>query len=222
MQVQWTDFNGIAEQIAKELAPVWKDVADVLTDMPLHLKASDQAGLQGSPIFDPVGTNSYIARELAARSWMPKVAIAAPYRFLGTDVDFIKSGMLLEVQFSNYPFLWNNVLRAELFFKARTHLAGIPVDALAVVTKGHMFPSSQSTLYYEQANNQLSALIQHNVFDVPIRLIGLFETPGTTVEAVFTEYHTARYSRTVVRRTDRDCQITTGRTRKGRCGLRLL
>lgn len=47
-----------------------------------------------------------------------------------------------------------------------------------------MFPASNSTLYYEQAVNQLTALIKYQVFDVPIRLIGLFEQQNTIVPII--------------------------------------
>ncbi|MFM2063962.1 MAG: hypothetical protein RLZZ507_3633 [Cyanobacteriota bacterium] len=38
----------------------WEEINTVLSQMPLHIKASDQAGIQGNLIFDPVGTNEYI------------------------------------------------------------------------------------------------------------------------------------------------------------------
>ncbi|MEH2284834.1 MAG: hypothetical protein V7K90_26540 [Nostoc sp.] len=58
---------------------------------------------------------------------------------------------------SNYPFLLNNTLRSELFFKAKTEFVGYPTNLVIIVTKALMFPASNSTLYYEQAVNQLTA-----------------------------------------------------------------
>ncbi len=59
-----------------------------------------------------------------------------------------------------------------------------------------MFPASNSTLYYEQAVSQITELSRNKVFDVPIRLVGLFANHGAA-NAVYTEYSAARYSRTV-------------------------
>ena len=190
--------------------------------MPLHLKASDQAGLQGNLIFDPVGTNEHIKRELMNLRWNANTPIPSQFSFLGTDVDFLKSGLLVEVQFSNYPFLLNNTVRSELFFKARTRLGNSTVDAAVIITKAHMFPASNSTLYYEQAQNQLTELANHNVFDVPIRLVGLFETDSGIADVMFTEYENPRYSRTVVNRSSRRCRISAGRTSRGRCTLAMV
>lgn len=190
--------------------------------MPLHLKASDQAGLQGNPIFDPVGTNEYIKRELLQIQWRANIPIPDKFKFLGTDVDFLKNGLLIEAQFSNYPFLLNNTVRSELFFKARTQLGNSDVDSVGIITKAHMFPASNSTLYYEQAVKQLTELASHNVFDVPIRLIGLFEDRNQDVPVTFTEYENPRYSRTVVNRETRQCRISSGRSSRSRCALRII
>lgn len=190
--------------------------------MPLHIKASDQAGIQGNAIFDPVGTNEYIKAAFIHDGWQSNIPIPAPYRFLGTDVDFAKTGIIIEIQFSNYPFLLNNTLRSELFFKAKTEFVGYPTNLVIIVTKALMFPASNSTLYYEQAVNQLTALAKNQVFDVPIRLVGLFEQQNTIVPIIWTEYLSKRYSRTVNTRVSRQCQIIAGRSARSRCLINLL
>jgi hypothetical protein len=190
--------------------------------MPLHIKASDQAGIQGNPIFDPVGTNEYIKAALMKLGWLANIPIPIEYSFLGTDIDFGKAGVIVESQFSNYPFLLNNTLRSELFFKAGTIFAGHPTQLVILITKALMFPASNSTLYYEQAVRQLTALAEYNVFDAPIRLVGLFEQPNSIVPVVWTAYSSARYSRIVQTRIIRQCQIISGRSLRSRCLLRLL
>ncbi len=123
---------------------------------------------------------------------------------------------MVEVQFSNYPFLLNNTLRSELFFRSGTVFHEIPTRLVVVISKAGMFPSSNSTLYYEQALNQLTALSQHHVFTVPMRLVGLFAESGT-VEAIWTDYSAARYSRTVIARNQRRFTIEIGRA--GKCRI---
>jgi len=83
MLIEVTDFNGAAEQALSEHASEWQDLEEILTAMPLHVKASDQAGKQGRPIFDPVGTNQTVKAGLVARGWRPNVPIPAEYSFLG-------------------------------------------------------------------------------------------------------------------------------------------
>jgi hypothetical protein len=211
MQIKFQDFNGAGAAIASSYSTQWTELQRVLTAMPLYLKASDQANIQGRAIFDPVGTNQRIADGLTPLGWQQKIAIPENFKFLGTDVDFGKNGVIVEVQFSNYPFLLNNTQRSDLFYRAKTIFHGAPTGLAVIVTKAGMFPSSNSTLYYEQALSQLSALAKHQGFEVPIRLVGLFETIGQ-VQAVWTDYSAARYSRTVGARTQRGFDITAGRS----------
>ncbi len=88
--------------------------------------------------------------------WLVNIPIPVDYSFLGTDIDFGKAGVIVESQFSNYPFLLNNTLRSELFFKAGTIFAGHPTQLVILITKALMYPASNSTLYYEQAVRQLT------------------------------------------------------------------
>ncbi|MBD2300734.1 restriction endonuclease [Aulosira sp. FACHB-615] len=194
----------------------WNEISTSLTKMPLHIKPSDQANIKGNPIFDPVGSNQYIKNTLVKLGWHSNILIPVEYRFLGKDVDFGKSGILLESQFSNYPFLLNNLLRSELFFKSSIHFAGNSTKLLVIITKAQMFPASNSTLYYEQAVQQLTALIKHHVFDIPIRLIGLFEQKNTTISAIYTVYQSTRYSRIVNTQIDCQCQILSSNARSKR------
>jgi hypothetical protein len=216
MHIRYQDFNGAGQVVANGYQQEWMELENVLTSMPLHLKASDQAGILGRAIFDPVGTNQHIADGLIPLGWGQKILIPQSFKFLGTDVDFGKNGIVVEVQFSNYPFLLNNTIRSELFYRSQTVFHKWPTALIVIVVKGGMFPSSNSTLYYEQALNQLNALAQHGVFTVPIRLVGLFENVGP-VWANWTGYSMARYSRTIGTRELRQFEITQGRL--GRCRI---
>src|SRR5690348_2978616 len=49
-----TDFNSAETVFSGQLQAEWEELESVLRAMPLHVKASDQAGIQGRAIFDPV------------------------------------------------------------------------------------------------------------------------------------------------------------------------
>ena len=216
MKLLITDYNFQESDLNPFLLSKSREMQLALEKLPLHLKASDQKGKQGTPIFDPVGTNNAIKTAFVNLGWDPNVTIPAEYNFLGTDVDFSLQGIVAEVQFSNYPFLLNNLLRSELFYKSKIPLPSNPLDLLVVITKAGMFTSSNSTLYYEQAQKQLSALSDGNVFDVPIRLIGLTSETGKVIAAKWTDYSSARYSRTVHKQSDIEVrvEIPVGQRRK--------
>ena len=208
MQIRHTDFNGAGALFADSLAKEWRQIELTLIELSLHLKASDQASIQGRLIFDPVGTNAAIKTGLeGTHHWSSNVPMPHEFRCLGKGFDFAHNGVLVEVQFSNYPFLLNNTVRAELVFKSRTLMAGTPVGALVIISKANMFPASNSTLYYEQGVNQLVELSRNGVFDVPTRMVGLFSDIGM-VDAVCTNYHALRYSRTVVEQTIKRVDIS--------------
>jgi hypothetical protein len=207
MRIQFTDYNGADVVLSNNYSTEWAEIQSSLQALPLHLKASDQAGIQGTPIFDPVGTNKYIKADLVRKGWIPNIRIPTEFKFLGSNIDFGKSGMLVEVQFSNYPFLLNNAIRSELFHKSGFVIAGRQMEIAVFIVKAHMFPCSNSTLYYEQAVKQLDSLVVHHVFDVPMRLIGLFENEGQNIPATWTEYSNPRYSREVTSRRNLTCSI---------------
>lgn len=219
MIVRTTDFNGADNAVSGSYSRQWEDVNRTLQNMPLHLKVSGQLRIQGRPIFDPVGSNEYIKKILTESDvrWRANLLIPKEYDFWGTDVDCCNEGMLLEAQFSHYSFLSNNLLRSELFFKSKTLLTGHPVGVVIIVTKAHMFPASNSTLYYEQAVNQLASLAKNRVFDVPIRLVGLFQQTGVSVPIKMTDYSRGR-SRKVASRLDYYCTANEASGRR-RCSL---
>ncbi|MGB7521820.1 MAG: BglII/BstYI family type II restriction endonuclease [Spirulinaceae cyanobacterium] len=222
MLIKFTDFNTADTIIREFYNPEWNDIIAILSGMSLHIKASDQAGIQGNLIFDPVGTNQCIKNNLVNKGWQANIPIPSEYRFLGKDIDFGKAGIIIESQFSHYSFLLNHTLGSELFFKAGTAFAGKATKLVVLIAKAKMFPASNSTLYYEQAVQQLTALAEYRVFDVPIRLIGLFEQQNTTIDVIWTKYSSTRYSRKVQTRKNLQCQISPGKLTHSRCQLHII
>ena len=216
VRIESTDFNGAGRLIADRYPAQWKEVEEIIEAMPLQVYGSDEAGKQGNLIFNVKGTNSHLKDAFLDRDWGANVQIPAAYRVLGTDVDFVKDGVLVEAQFSNYPFLSNNILRSDVFFKNRVPMGGGPVGLLLIITKAWMFPASQGTLYYEQAVNQLRLLLENGAFEVPARVIGMFEERNSIVDAVWTKYTEARHSRTEAARENRRVRISPGTTARSR------
>ncbi|BAZ82675.1 MAG: restriction endonuclease [Dolichospermum sp.] len=177
--------------------------------MPLHIKASSQANKKGEPIFDPVGTNLYITNYLNKSGWNV-LPIPNQYKFFGKEIDLAKAGLVIENQFSNYPFLLNNTARVEFLFQKQILLAGNPIKLIVIITKSQVFPSANSSLYYEQAVKQLLALDEIALFKIPIRVVGLFENTNTITSAIWTEYGKTT-ARNIVTQYQRQYQIIPGR-----------
>ena len=201
MKLRIKDYNSANDTISQNFQQEWIELSSVLESMPLHLKASDQRNKVGAPIFDPKGTNQHIEANLIKKQWERKIPIPQDLKeALGIDLDFGKKGLLTEVQFSNYPFLLNNVIRSEVLYQRKFQIGGIPLKLALIITKAHMFPSSNSSLYFEQAVKQIDLVESLGIFEMPIRLIGLFENYDEVVQTHWTTYSAKRYSRTVDQR----------------------
>jgi hypothetical protein len=207
MIIQFQDYNSANEVIDNYYKKEWSVLKGTIEEMPLYLKASDQKGKQGQPVFDNKGVNRHLKALLKREAWHDTIQLGEDLDFLGTDLDFGKRGLILEVQFSNYPFLLNNIIRSEVLFKSHFQFDDIPVDILLIITKAHLFPAANSTLYYEQAIGQINFLDELEIFDIPVRLIGLFEGYGDRIPIVWSEYTDPRYSRALVKETHMTCNI---------------
>lgn len=213
------DFNGSDSYFAGAAASEWAELEAVLAGLKPHFQPSDEARRVGTPIFDPKGTNAALNQAVRGKGWIP-VPVPEELSMFGVDWDAGKASTLAEWQFSNYPFLWNNVIRTEAVIVGRVRLAGVgTTEALVVVTKSGLFPASQSTLYYEQAEAQLDAVLGKGAFSLPVRLVGLtIPTDAEEIDAVWSTY-SGRYAREPVTRDDVRMAVSRG-SRPSRYGTR--
>lgn len=209
IKVQWQDFNGVKQLLSDEAAKEWADILKAAEDMPLYLKGSLQKNKSGHLIFDPVATNAYLERVLGSSGWISGPSVPPAVRFLGSDVDFAKNGIMLEAQFSNYPFFLNNVIRSDIFKRAGIKLGHKTVKALVLLTKTGRLPASNSTLYYEQSVEQANGLSKFNMFGIPMRVTNLSVDPGHEVPSVQTIYPD-RTSRTIKEQINGLCLVERG------------
>jgi len=202
--IKTKDFYGAANEIQNSFRSEWYELEDVISKMPVYLKPSGESGMEGDPIFDPVGINAHVKEKLTSKGWNAGASIPSQFDRLGKDVDFAKNGAILEVQFSNYPFVSNNIIRSETFYQKNISFGGDETGILFIVSKGKMFPASQSTLYYEQAVGQIKSIEVD--LDIPIRVVGMFESKNKVVDVKWTDYED-RYSRDPETRTTVEATI---------------
>ena len=217
MDIEIRDFNTADEYFEGGGAAEWAELEGVLQNLEPHLQASDQAGITGTPIFDPKGTNAALNAAAKALGWIT-VPVPRSLTMFGKDWDAGKGSTLAEWQFSNYPFLWNNVIRTQAVVTGQVALQGVgTTGALVVVAKSGAFPASQSTLYFEQARAQLDAVFRLGAFSLPVRLIGLMIPTGVTRLPLVWSTYSGRNSRTPLTRENVEALVTWG-TRPSRYG----
>ncbi len=209
------DFNGAAKYFAKAGASEWAEIDKIVKSLVPRLQPSRQAKIQGKPIFDPKATNLDLAEASKKLGWstIPMPTSLGPF---GVTWDSGKNCTLVEWQFSNYPFLANNVIRTEVAFRQKLPLEGIKrVEALIVITKCGVFPSSNSSLYYEQARAQLEIATKLTLFELPIRLVGLSIPPGVSRFKALWKTYKARTGRTGPKAQSRQIAVTwTGKSNR--------
>jgi len=195
---EYVDFNSAAEYFDGPGSDRWDEIDAVIGSIPPQLQPSDQRERLGTPIFDPKATNALLTKGAAKYGW-DRVPVPADLGSFGVDWDAGQGPVLAEWQFSNYPFLWNNIIRTEAIYQSQAVLPqlGQPVDALIVVTKSGRFPASNSTLYFEQALAQIKTVTTLGVFNVPIRLVGLTIDPSATKLEVDWNQYSGRYGRAI-------------------------
>jgi hypothetical protein len=205
-----SDFNGADTYLTGAGSREWADLDAVVSAMTLQLQPSDQARMNRTPIFDPKATNLYLTNETTKLGWN-KIPVPGTLTEFGLDWDAGKNETLGEFQFSNYPFLWNNIIRTEGVFRSNIALQNMRgVKVIVIITKSGMFPASNSTLYYEQAKAQVSAAVGFNAFTVPIRLVGLVLSPNTQQAEVDWNEYPARYGRQANQTTRKTMTVTWG------------
>ena len=209
MQFYVHDFNGAYHGIQSKFQQQWNELKNTLHNMPLYLKKSDQAKKKTQLIFDPVGTNQYIKDKLTQKYWNSSIPLPQNFKYFGKHIDFGKGNVFLEVQFSNYPFLLNNTVRSEVFYQAKEPINQHQVKIIVILTKVQKLPAANSTLYFEQAKQQLIEIEKYKIVDIPIRLLGLYELENQNIKAIFSEYKKAS-SREVNKREEINCQLNPG------------
>lgn len=199
------DYNEAKHLIKNEFENEWLELNSILLKMPLYLKESQQKGKEKQLVFDPIGTNRYISKELTEKKWCKDIDIPKKFRALGKEIDFGKNHIILESQFSNYPFLSNNIFRSEIMFRKEPELEKIgKIKLFIILTKDHAIPSANSSLYCQQARNQVK--FSEEIFSLPIRLISLHCKINTKINAIMTDYK-KRYSRDSINDEKIKCEI---------------
>ncbi len=86
MQIRFTDYNDSNSVIATRFSAEWGEIEETLQALPVHLQPSDEATIQGTPIFDPKATNVAIKNQLGAdpRNWH-SLPVPAEYQSLGSN-----------------------------------------------------------------------------------------------------------------------------------------
>jgi len=182
-------FNGGKEFINKKYKHLLGEIKDVISavDANQHkTKKSKEKTMSGKMLFNPVSLNKAFAKEFYARQWR-KVKLKCDYptdyyvkdyepgRMKGgafREMDFIKEGLGIEVQFGKYAFMVYNVCaKMTIFNKIGFIDAGLEI----VATKRFVDEMSTGVSYFEQFIWDLDNRGVSNI-DIPVLILGVDST----------------------------------------------
>lgn len=183
-------FNGGEEVIEEHYPHLLSEVTEVvsLVDAEEHkTKISKEKTMSGRMIYSPTSINKAFKREFATRGWHNKkvlCAYEADYytqdyvpegvtRGAFRDMDFVKGGLGVEVQFGKYAFMVYNVCSKMTIFKnlgiIEAGIEIVPVRQLAA-------QMSTGVSYFEQFVWDLRTRGVANI-DIPVLILGIHSRP---------------------------------------------
>jgi hypothetical protein len=179
-------FNDGKEFINKKYKHLLDQIKDVISavDASQHkTKKSKEKTMLGKMLFNPISLNKAFAKEFYDRQWRKvKVRCDYPTGYYVTDyepermkggafreMDFVKEGLGVEVQFGKYAFMVYNVCaKMTIFNKTGFIDAGLEI----VGTKRFVDEMSTGVSYFEQFVWDLEARGVSNI-DIPVLILGV-------------------------------------------------
>ena len=179
-------FNDGREFINKKYKHLLDEIKDVISavDANQHkTKKSKEKTMLGKMLFNPISLNKAFRREFYDRQWR-KVKVKCDYatgyyvkdyepeRLKGgafREMDFVKEGLGVEVQFGKYAFMVYNVCaKMTIFNKIGLIDAGLEI----VATKRFVDEMSTGVSYFEQFVWDLETRGISNI-DIPVLILGI-------------------------------------------------
>jgi len=146
-------------------------------------KVSKEKTMPGRMLFDPRTINGAFKKEFLRRGWspvrvsceyssdhyLPEYQVRADHRGAFREMDFVKEGLGVEVQFGKYAFMVYNVCAKMTIFKNLKHIeCGVEI----VPVKAFANEMSTGVSYFEQFLWDLEARGVSNI-DIPVLIIGI-------------------------------------------------
>ena len=180
-----------------------QEVKDVIASVDASLcktKKSKEVTMEGKMLYSPKKLNRYFAQGFKSKEWQkkrisceystddylpgyvpkPQTGKTAPYR----EIDFLKGGLGIEVQFGKYAFMVYNVCAKMTIFRNLGYInAGIEI----VPVKSFVDEMSTGVSYFEQFVWDLKTRGVADI-DVPVLIYGI------DIEATDGEDHTLEKS----------------------------
>jgi hypothetical protein len=190
---EYSHKNG-AEFIREHFSAELQEVMDavVAVDINQHrtkeTKETSSKFQPGQMLYSPISMNQAIYAGLARRDWKPlRIAVSSPDTtgppsIRGTQIhqgfremDGVKNGLGLEIQFGKYAFMGYDILgKMPIFWRKGLIRAGIELVMTKEVAIGHM---SSGVSYFEQITADLVTRGEADL-DIPTLVLGIgFKNP---------------------------------------------
>jgi hypothetical protein len=159
----------------EELREIFETVRAVDAER-FKTKVSKEKTMEGTMLYSPVELNDEFKRLLQMKGWDP-VRINVETRIPETaethrgfrEIDMVKNGLGLEIQFGKYAFMMYNVAaKMTIFSKQGIMDSGVEVVAMRHLTE-HM---STGVSFFEQMKTDLEYRGEADI-DIPVLVLGI-------------------------------------------------
>lgn len=169
----------IAKHFRRELKEVM-DAVEAVDIWPHRTKETKETGTKFHPgqlLFSPISMNEAIYAGLRQQGWRPERISVATREARGQqthigfrEIDGIKNGLGLEIQFGKYAFMGYDILSKMPIFKKKGLIeAGIELVLTKEIAIGYM---SSGVSYYEQTVADLENRGEADL-DIPTLVLGI-------------------------------------------------
>ena len=155
---------------------LFKEIEEVIESIPNigKTKRSDEKTMKGKLLYSPRKLNAFFKKEFSIRGWeegkdffdieLPNYShiVKGSYK----QWDFLKSGVMVEVQFGKYAFMFYDLAKFQYFFNKRIMELGVEIVPCHILQR----EMSSGVSYGEQLVYDLER-IGRNFPSVPVRII---------------------------------------------------
>lgn len=172
--------KGGEEYIRKNHPKEYKEVEEVIESVKaseLKTKISEEKTMMGKALYSPIELNNEFQEELEKKGWKlkEKVILSVDIPETGErhegprEIDAIKNGLGLEIQFGKYAFMVYNILAKMTIFANR----GIIDSGIEIVPMLSMAREmSTGVSYFEQVKADLVHRGESEI-DIPVVILGI-------------------------------------------------
>ena len=167
------------EYLEKNRLDELKEIEKIITSVKasaFKTKVSEEKTMMGKALYSPKELNAEFKRQLEANGWKPhRLRVTTTIPEIGQthegfrEIDGVKNGVGVEIQFGKYAFMiYNGLAKMTIFANQKVIDSGIEIVPMLSLAR----EMSTGVSYYEQMKTDLEYRGESDI-DIPVLIIGV-------------------------------------------------